>query len=71
MTAERYQTSLTSLLVLHPKNLPESTESAIEDYSSRGGKLIVFVDPFAETDPTTPDHTTPGYANLSSNPKLP
>lgn len=58
------------LLVLHPKNLPESTESAIEDYSLRGGKLIVFVDPFAEGDPTTPDPSTPGIIpNLSSNPK--
>ena len=58
------------LLVLHPKNLPESTESSIEDYSSRGGKLIVFVDPFAEADPTAPDPSTPGVIpNLSSNPK--
>ena len=58
------------LLVLHPKNLPESTESAVENYSSRGGKLIVFVDPFAEADPTAPDPSTPGVIpNLSSNPK--
>ena len=48
------------LLVLHPKNLPESTEGAIENYTLKGGKLIVFVDPFAEADPTAPDPSTPG-----------
>ena len=58
------------LLVLHPKNLPESTESAIENYTLQGGKLIVFVDPFAEGDPTAPNPSTPGVLpNLSSNPK--
>ena len=58
------------LLVLHPKNLPESTEGAIENYALKGGKLIVFVDPFAEADPTAPDPSTPGVIpDLSSNPK--
>ena len=58
------------LLVLHPKNLPESTEGAIENYTLKGGKLIVFVDPFAEADPTAPDPSTPGVIpDLSSNPK--
>ena len=58
------------LLVLHPKNLPESTEVAIEKYTLKGGKLIIFVDPFAEADPTAPDPSAPGVIpNLSSNPK--
>ena len=58
------------LLVIHPKNLPNSTKYALDQYVLGGGKLIMFVDPLAEGDPTSPDPTTPGVLpNLSSDPE--
>lgn len=39
------------LMVVHPKALPVDTEYAIDQYVLRGGNLLVFVDPEAESDP--------------------
>ncbi|MCJ8168857.1 GldG family protein [Atopomonas sediminilitoris] len=36
------------LLLIHPKQLPDATLYAIDQFVLRGGKLLVFVDPFAE-----------------------
>jgi ABC-type uncharacterized transport system involved in gliding motility auxiliary subunit len=38
------------LLVIHPKDLPESVEYALDQFVLRGGKLIAFVDPYAYFD---------------------
>jgi ABC-type uncharacterized transport system involved in gliding motility auxiliary subunit len=38
------------LLLVHPKQLPEQTLYAIDQFVLRGGKLLVFVDPFSEAD---------------------
>jgi ABC-type uncharacterized transport system involved in gliding motility auxiliary subunit len=38
------------LLVIHPRDLPEATEYALDQFVLRGGKLIVFVDPYAYFD---------------------
>ncbi|WP_375737598.1 GldG family protein [Pseudomonas boanensis] len=38
------------LLLVHPKGLPEQTQYAIDQFVMRGGKLMVFVDPWSETD---------------------
>jgi len=38
------------LLVIHPRNIPEETEYAIDQFVLRGGKLIAFVDPYAYFD---------------------
>ncbi len=38
------------LMLVHPKNLPEQTLYAIDQFVLRGGKLLAFVDPLAETD---------------------
>lgn len=38
------------LLLVHPKQLAEQTLYAIDQFVLRGGKLLVFVDPFSETD---------------------
>ncbi|MEO4046203.1 Gldg family protein [Pseudomonas sp. CAU 1711] len=42
------------LLLVHPKALPEATLYAIDQFVLRGGKLLVFVDPFAEADNAAP-----------------
>ena len=39
------------LLLIHPKQLPEQTLYAIDQFVLRGGKLLAFVDPFSEADP--------------------
>ncbi len=38
------------LLLIHPKQLPEPTLYAIDQFVLRGGKLLAFVDPFSEAD---------------------
>ena len=38
------------LLVIHPRNMTEETEYAIDQYILRGGKMIAFVDPYAYFD---------------------
>ena len=38
------------LMVVHPKNLPQKTLYAIDQFVMRGGKGLFFVDPYAETD---------------------
>ena len=68
---ETIPNNIDTLLLIHPKNLNKSTLQAIEQFSLSGGNIIVFVDPLAESDPTTPDPTTPGIMpNLSSNPDI-
>ena len=38
------------LLLVHPKNLPEQTQYAIDQFVLRGGKLLAFVDPLSLAD---------------------
>lgn len=38
------------LMVVHPKDLPEATLVAIDQFVLRGGRLLAFVDPDAEAD---------------------
>jgi len=39
------------LMLIHPKALPPDTQYAIDQFVLRGGRLVVFVDPDAESDP--------------------
>jgi len=39
------------LMVVHPKDLSADTQYAIDQFVLRGGHLLVFVDPYAESDP--------------------
>lgn len=41
------------LWIVQPKNLPQSTLYAIDQYILGGGKALIFVDPLAEADPAT------------------
>lgn len=41
---------VTTLIVIHPKQLSEKTYFAIDQFVLRGGRLIVFVDPFSVAD---------------------
>ena len=41
------------LMLVHPKQLPDATRYAIDQFVMNGGRALVFVDPNAETDPGT------------------
>lgn len=56
------------LMVVHPKDVPEQTLVAIDQFVMRGGRLLVFVDPDAEADasaanPLDPLAITPPQAS--------
>jgi ABC-type uncharacterized transport system involved in gliding motility auxiliary subunit len=36
------------LLLVHPQHLPDTTQFAIDQYVLKGGKAVVFVDPYSE-----------------------
>jgi ABC-type uncharacterized transport system involved in gliding motility auxiliary subunit len=48
-----------TLVVIHPKALSEATRYAIDQFVLKGGKAMVFVDPYAEEDRSTPDEQNP------------
>lgn len=50
LDAKRIDDEIKVLLVIHPRNLSEETEYAIDQFVLRGGKLIAFVDPYAYFD---------------------
>jgi ABC-type uncharacterized transport system involved in gliding motility auxiliary subunit len=50
MTATSIDQDLKVLLLIHPREISEATEYALDQFVLRGGKLIVFVDPFAYFD---------------------
>ncbi|MGI9307838.1 MAG: Gldg family protein [Gammaproteobacteria bacterium] len=54
------------LLVVHPKNLPMPLVYAIDQYILKGGRTMLFVDPFAEIDRPTPDPSNPAAAMMAS-----
>lgn len=60
--------SIQVLLLIHPKNLSTDVQYALDQYVLSGGHLAVFVDPFAESDPTPlVDNTLAATNNHSSN----
>ncbi len=49
-SAEKIDDKIQVLLLVHPKNLGEITQYAIDQFIMRGGKLIAFLDPMAIMD---------------------
>ena len=49
-TADRIDDNLQVLLVVHPKDLTEATQFALDQFVLRGGKLLVFLDPLSVVD---------------------
>lgn len=47
---DRIPDEVSVLLLVHPKQLPQPTLYAIDQFVLRGGKLLAFVDPFSEAD---------------------
>ncbi len=50
-------TEISTLVLIHPKNLSDAAQYAIEQFVFAGGQLLVFVDPFAEADNAAYDPT--------------
>jgi ABC-type uncharacterized transport system involved in gliding motility auxiliary subunit len=60
--------SIQVLLLIQPKNLSSDAQYALDQYVLGGGHLAVFVDPFAESDPSTlSQDSLAGTNNHSSN----
>ena len=47
------------LLLVHPRNLSEHAMYAIDQFVMRGGRMLIFVDPFAESDLSGVDPNNP------------
>jgi ABC-type uncharacterized transport system involved in gliding motility auxiliary subunit len=59
------------LVLVHPRNLSPATQFALDQYALRGGKILMFVDPVAESDQSGADPQNPMAAmaaNKSSDP---
>jgi len=63
---KRIPSSIDVLMVVHPKDFDDSTLYAIDQYVLNGGKLITFVDPYAESDKPKKDPDNPMAAMLAS-----
>lgn len=58
---------LSTLLLVHPKKLPQKTLYAIDQFVMRGGKLMVFVDPYSEIDHPVPMQGDPESVSKASS----
>ncbi|MDP2240389.1 MAG: GldG family protein [Burkholderiales bacterium] len=56
--AQKIDDDIKVLLVIHPRNITEVTEYALDQFVLRGGRLIAFVDPYAYFD-QQPDMQNP------------
>src|SRR5262245_23431022 len=68
LSAKQIDKDLGVLLVIHPREPQAATEYALDQFVMRGGKLIVFVDPFAYFDQAP---TMPGIPPQPSSSTLP
>ncbi|BBD79645.1 GldG family protein [Aerosticca soli] len=64
----RVDPGLAALLVIHPKHLGEAALYAIDQYVLGGGRIAVFVDPYAELDPAPA--SADGHAQASDLSRL-
>jgi ABC-type uncharacterized transport system involved in gliding motility auxiliary subunit len=72
-TATEIAADVDALILAHPKNLPDEALYAIDQFVLRGGRLLVLVDPHAESEQAGQgaDPTQAMFADKSSNlPKL-
>ena len=71
LLADSIDPAIQTLLVIHPRDLSEATEYALDQFVLRGGKLIVFADPYAFFDQQpSPMPGVGGGGTSSSLPRL-
>ena len=56
---EEIDENINTLLVVHPKNLPDQALYALDQFVLRGGHLIAFVDPLFRLDPAAMSQQNP------------
>ena len=54
MSADKIPDEVKVLVLIHPKNITDAAEYAIDQFVLRGGKLIAFLDPFSRLDQQSP-----------------
>jgi ABC-type uncharacterized transport system involved in gliding motility auxiliary subunit len=54
VATEKMDDDIKLLLVIHPKAISDETQYALDQFLLRGGKLVVFVDPFCALDRSSP-----------------
>ena len=64
LSSTKIDKDISLLIIIHPKNLSDNIQYAIDQYILKGGNLIVFVDPFSTAD------NSPGRSKSSSLEKL-
>ncbi|MDH4293092.1 MAG: GldG family protein [Betaproteobacteria bacterium] len=69
MNATKIDDDIKVLLVIHPRDILETTEYAIDQFVMRGGKLIAFVDTYAYFD-QQPDLQNPFGGNAAGQSTL-
>ena len=72
MNVETIDRDINVLLLIQPRDIPESAEYALDQFVLRGGKLIAFVDPymFFDQQPNPMMPNAPGQPGSSSLPRL-
>src|SRR5258708_40283862 len=56
------------LMIAHPQGLSEKTLYAIDQFVLKGGKALVFVDPYSETQAAHANRMNPSPAGTASDP---
>ena len=69
LMAEAIDPEIKTLLLIHPRDIPDSVEFALDQFVMRGGKLIAFVDPYAYFDQQ--QSPMPGIGGGGSSSSLP
>lgn len=64
-TATEIPADVDLLMLIHPKQLGDATLYAIDQHVMKGGKLLVFVDPMCEADPSGADPRNPMAAMMA------
>lgn len=64
MSATEIPAEVSVLLLIHPKNLTEQTQYAIDQFLLRGGKLVAFLDPSSPFDGGNPMAGAPVGSSL-------
>src|SRR5919198_869709 len=68
MSAKEIDKDVNVLLLIHPRDMQPEQEYVLDQFVLRGGKLIVFVDPYAYFDQSP---TMPGVPPMPSSSDLP
>ncbi len=67
LTADSIPDDIKTLVLVHPKEISDKTQFAIDQFIMRGGNLIAFVDPFSAWDEQNKLPQAPGQPQFAQN----